>query len=81
VRHASRPELCYLSVRVVDRKWPMMLQTKALRMRMYVLCSECAHLIDLARGDRPQRVVESRDAIRHESEGHGFWLEMLGINE
>ena len=24
-------------------------QTKDLRLRMYVLCSECAHLIDLAR--------------------------------
>ena len=56
-------------------------QAKALRLRMYVLCSECAHLIDLAQGDRPQRDIESIDFIRHKAEEHAFWLEMLGINE
>src|SRR5438128_11621354 len=30
-------------------------------LRMYVLCSECAHLIDLAEGNRPRRDVESTD--------------------
>jgi hypothetical protein len=48
---------------------------------MYVLCSVCAHLIDLAQGDRPQRDIESIDFIRHKAEEHAFWLEMLGINE
>jgi hypothetical protein len=56
-------------------------QAKALRLRLYVLCSECAHLIDLAQGDRPKRVVESPDLIRHAAEEHAFWLQMLGINE
>lgn len=40
-------------------------QVKALRLRMYVLCSECAHLIDLAQGDRPD--IESIDVIRHKA--------------
>jgi hypothetical protein len=56
-------------------------QAKALRLRLYVLCSECASLIDLAEGNRPQRNVEGRDIILHEAEEHAFWLEMLGINE
>jgi hypothetical protein len=56
-------------------------QAKALRLRMYVLCSECAHLIDLAEGNRPQRDVESIDLIRHAAEEHGCWLEMLGLSE
>jgi hypothetical protein len=56
-------------------------QAKALRLRMYVLCSECAHFIDLAQGDRPQRGIESVDVLRHKAEEHAFWLEMLGINE
>ena len=46
-----------------------------------VLCSECASLIDLAEGNRPQRNVEGRDIILHEAEEPAFWLEMLGINE
>jgi hypothetical protein len=29
-------------------------QAKALRLRLYVLCSECARLIDLAEGNWPQ---------------------------
>ena len=43
-------------------------QAKALRLRLYVLCSECASLIDLAEGNRPQRDVEARDIILHEAE-------------
>ena len=54
-------------------------QAKALRLRMYVLCSECAHLIDLAEGNRPQRNIESTDLIRHAAEEHAAWLEMLDI--
>jgi hypothetical protein len=30
-------------------------QAKTLPLRMYFFCSECAHLIDLAEGNRPQR--------------------------
>ena len=56
-------------------------QAKALRLLLYVLCSEGASLIDLAKGNRPQRNVEGRDIILHEAEEHAFWLEMLGINE
>jgi hypothetical protein len=48
---------------------------------MYVLCSECARLIDLAEGNRPQRGVEGRDIILHAAEEHDSWLKMLGINE
>jgi hypothetical protein len=33
-------------------------QAKALRLRLYVSCSECARLIDLAEGQRPARHVE-----------------------
>ena len=54
-------------------------QAKALRLRMYVLCSECAHLIDLAEGNRPQRDIESTDIIRHAAEEHAAWLEILDI--
>jgi hypothetical protein len=56
-------------------------QTKALRLRLYVLCSECARLIDLAEGSRPQRGVEGRDIILHTAEQHDAWLEILGLNE
>jgi hypothetical protein len=56
-------------------------QARALRLRMYVLCSECAYLIDLAEGNRPQRDVESVDLIRHVAEEHAAWLEILGISE
>ena len=52
-------------------------QAKALRLRMYVLCSECARLIDLAEGDRQQRDVEGVDLIRHAAEEHAAWLELL----
>ena len=56
-------------------------QAKALRLRLYVLCSECARLIDLAEGNRPQRDVAGVDLLRHAEEEHDSWLEMLGINE
>ena len=56
-------------------------QAKALRLRLYVLCSECARLIDLAEGNRPQRDVAGADLLRHAAEEHDAWLEMLGINE
>jgi hypothetical protein len=56
-------------------------QTKALRLRLYVLCSECARLIDLGEGNRPQRGIEGRDIILHAAEEHDSWLEMLRINE
>lgn len=56
-------------------------QARALRLRMYVLCSECARLIDLAEGDRQQREVEDADLARHETEQHSFRLEVLGIDE
>jgi hypothetical protein len=54
-------------------------QAKALRLRLYVLCSECAYLIDLAEGNRPQRDVESKDLIRHAAEVHAAWLEDLDL--
>ena len=56
-------------------------QAKALRLRMYVLCSECARLIDIAEGNRPQRDVAGVDLLRHAAEEHDSWLEMLGINK
>ena len=54
-------------------------QVKALRLRMYVLCAECARLIDLAKGNRQQRDVEGIDLVRHAAEEHAAWLEVLGI--
>jgi hypothetical protein len=48
---------------------------------MYVICSECARLIDLSDGNKPQRIVESDDLVRHEVEDHAHWLEVLGIDE
>ena len=48
---------------------------------MYFLCSECAHLIDIAEGNRPQRDVEGVDLIRHAAEEHSAWLKVLGIDE
>ena len=56
-------------------------QAKALRLRMYVICSECARLIDLDDGREPQRTVEAADLVRHEAEDHDRWLEVLGIDE
>jgi hypothetical protein len=54
-------------------------QAKGLRLRMYVLCSECARLIDLAESNRQQRDVEAIDLVRHAAEEHAAWLEVLGI--
>jgi len=56
-------------------------QAKALRLRMYVLCSECARLIDLAEGNRQQRDVEGVELVRHAAEEHAAWLEVLGIDK
>jgi excisionase family DNA binding protein len=56
-------------------------QLKALRLRLYVLCSQCARFIDIAQGDRPQRGVEGVDLVRHEAEEHARWLKMLSIIE
>jgi hypothetical protein len=52
-------------------------QAQALRLQLYVSCSQCARLIDLAEGSRPQRDVEEEDVIRHAAEEHVCWLEML----
>jgi hypothetical protein len=54
---------------------------KTLRLRMYVLCSECTRLIDLADGRKPQRAVEAADVVEHEAEEHTYWLKVLGIDE
>lgn len=56
-------------------------EAQALRLRMYVLCSECARLINLAEGNRQQRDVEGADLSRHAAEDHSAWLEVLGIDE
>jgi hypothetical protein len=56
-------------------------QARALRLRLYILCSECARLIDLAEGNRPMRDVEGADLVRHAAEEHAYWLEVLGISE
>jgi hypothetical protein len=52
-------------------------QAQGLRLQLYVSCSQCALLIDLAGGSRPQRDVEEEDVIRHAAEEHDCWLEML----
>ena len=54
-------------------------RAKSLRLRMYVLCSKCARLIDLAEGNRPQRDIEAADFVRHTTEGHASYLEVLDI--
>ena len=51
-------------------------QAQALRLQLYVSCSQCALLIDLAEDSRPQRDVEEEDVIRHAVEEHVRWLEM-----
>jgi hypothetical protein len=56
-------------------------QAKALRLRLYVSCSECARLIDLAEGNRPARHVEGSDLVQHFAEEHKIWLEVLGSSE
>ena len=62
---------------MVDRQ----AQAKALRLRMYLLCSECARLIDLDHGRGQLREVETADLVRHESDNHGCWLGVLGVDE
>jgi hypothetical protein len=37
---------------------------KTLRLRMYVQCSECARLIDLTDGRKPQRAVEAAKLVK-----------------
>ena len=37
---------------------------KALRLRMYVLCSECARIIDIVEGNRQQRDLDAKDLVR-----------------
>ena len=56
-------------------------QARALRLRLYVLCSECARIIDLSDGNKPRRMIEVADLIRHEAEDHVSWLEVLGVDE
>jgi len=57
-------------------------QSKALRLGLYVSCSECARLIDLAEGNQQHRNdIEGLDLIRHSGEEHVTWLEMIGIPE
>ena len=56
-------------------------QAKALRLRLYVLCSECARLIDLSDGNEPHRRIEALDMVRHEAEEHAYWLEVIGVDE
>jgi hypothetical protein len=54
-------------------------QARALRLRLYVLCSKCARLIDLAEGNPPKREVEGADLVRHAAEEQAAWLEVLDI--
>jgi hypothetical protein len=56
-------------------------QTKALRLWLYVFCSECARLIDRAEDNPQQRDVVGPDIVRHTAEEHASWLEMLGMDE
>jgi len=55
-------------------------QAKALRLRMYLLCSECARLIDLDDGRGQLRAVEIADLVRHKGDNHGSWLGVLGVD-
>jgi hypothetical protein len=54
-------------------------QAKTLRLRMYVICSECARLIDIAEGNSAKGEVEGADLIRHVAEEHVRWLEGIGV--
>ena len=74
--------MCYQGVNVVgEGLMEADAQARGLRLRLYVLCSECARLIDLAEGNRQQRDVVGPDIIRHAAEEHACWLEMLGMNQ
>jgi len=55
-------------------------QAKAMRIRMYMLCSECVRLIDLVESRPQQRQVEAPDISRHSVEQHLAWLEVLGLS-
>jgi len=57
------------------------LQERALRLSMYVRCSECARQIDLTEGERQQRDVEEHDLVQHGADDHACWLGMLGMKE
>jgi hypothetical protein len=46
---------------------------------MYVICSECARLIDIAEGNSAKGEVEGADLIRHVAEEHVRWLEVIGV--
>jgi len=59
--------------RVVDRH--------ALRLRIYVICSECAGLIDPGDGNKAQRVAEVADVVRHKAEEQACWLQVLGMEK
>jgi hypothetical protein len=55
---------------------------RAKALRLYLSCSECARLIDLAEGRRPARYVDRADLARHFAEEHEVWLdEVLGVLE
>jgi hypothetical protein len=57
-------------------------QAKALRLRLYFSCPECARLIDLAEGNQQHRHnIEGPDLVRHFAEEHATWLEVIGIRE
>ena len=56
-------------------------KANALRLRLHVLCFECARLIDLTEGNQHPRHVEDMALIRHCLEEHRDWLEVLGISE
>ncbi len=57
------------------------IDARALRLTMYVRCSECARQIDLTVGERQQRDVEEHDFALHGAEDHACWLDMLGVKE
>ncbi len=56
-------------------------QAKALRLRLYVTCPECARLIDLAEGREQLRRIEGADLVRHYVEEHKDWLRVLGVSD
>jgi len=56
-------------------------ETKALRLRMYFLCSECANLIDLAEGQSPTAEYRGRGPYSTHSRGTWSLVEVLDIAE
>lgn len=83
--HTSVTELCHEKRRHHDADPGIVesdAQAKALRLRLYVSCSECARLIDLAKGQRPARCVDGAELAWHLAEEHEVWLdEVLGITD